>query len=320
MDNILERMQERAELPILILGAASIDFVGRLDADPKLGTSNPARIRTSFGGTARNVSENLARLGHPAILLSAIGNDTVGRQLLEHTGQAGVDTTHVVKNQSDPTGSYLATINPQGDLHFALDDMRALSDLSPEYLAQRAELFQQAAMLFLDANVPADTLKAAVDMAIDADIPICADPTTTSLAHKIEPFIDKLFFLTPNAAEAAYYCEMEDAISGHGKAQEAAKKLVTRGVHLAIVTLAEFGLSYATSETSGHIPAIRTQIVDPTGGGDALSAAVIFALLNGIPIDEAVRLGVSAASLTLRHPGAVFPDLSLEMLYDQLII
>jgi len=56
---------------------------------------------------------------------------------------------------------------------------------------------------------------------------------------------------------------------------------------------------------------------DPTGGGDALSAAVIFALLNDIPIDDAVRLGVSAASLTLGHRGAVLPDLSLEKLYNQ---
>jgi pseudouridine kinase len=45
---------------------------------------------------------------------------------------------------------------------------------------------------------------------------------------------------------------------------------------------------------------------------------VIFALLNEIPLDEAVRLGASAATLTLRTTGSVVPDLSLEMLYDQL--
>jgi len=44
----------------------------------------------------------------------------------------------------------------------------------------------------------------------------------------------------------------------------------------------------------------------------------LFALLNDISIDDAVRLGVSAATLTLRHRGAVVPDLTLEKLYDQL--
>jgi pseudouridine kinase len=51
-----------------------------------------------------------------------------------------------------------------------------------------------------------------------------------------------------------------------------------------------------------------------------MTAAVIFALLNDVPVDEAVRLGTSAASLTLRYPGTVVPELSLEKLYDELVI
>jgi pseudouridine kinase len=101
---------------------------------------------------------------------------------------------------------------------------------------------------------------------------------------------------------------------------DAARYLVSSGVKIAIITLAEFGVCYATSETAGYIPAIRTEIIDPTGAGDALTAAVIFGLLNEIPIDEALRLGISAAALTLQHPGAVLPDLTLEKLYNQLVI
>jgi pseudouridine kinase len=88
---------------------------------------------------------------------------------------------------------------------------------------------------------------------------------------------------------------------------------------MVLITLAEFGVVYASTDTSGHIPAIHTAITDPTGAGDALTAAIIFALLNGIPLDDAIRLGVSAASLTLRSVGAVSPKLSLERLYDQLL-
>ena len=85
---------------------------------------------------------------------------------------------------------------------------------------------------------------------------------------------------------------------------------------IVLVALAEFGVVYATSETNGHISAIRTRISDPTGAGDALTAAVLFALLNEYELDDAVRLGVAAASKTLRHPGSVNPALSLEGLYD----
>jgi pseudouridine kinase len=54
--------------------------------------------------------------------------------------------------------------------------------------------------------------------------------------------------------------------------------------------------------------------------GDALTAGVVFGLLNDFPVDEAVRLGVSAAALTLQCKETVYPDLSLEILYDQLVI
>jgi pseudouridine kinase len=68
------------------------------------------------------------------------------------------------------------------------------------------------------------------------------------------------------------------------------------------------------------VPAIACDIVDQTGAGDALTAAVVFGLLNDLPIVEAVRLGTSAAALTLQSRETVRPDLSLEKLYDQLVI
>jgi pseudouridine kinase len=78
-------------------------------------------------------------------------------------------------------------------------------------------------------------------------------------------------------------------------------------------------VAYATREGRGHIPALRSVIVDPTGAGDALTATVLFALLNKIPLDEAVRLGISAASLTLRSKHTVIPDLTLERLYEEMM-
>lgn len=100
----------------------------------------------------------------------------------------------------------------------------------------------------------------------------------------------------------------------------AAQELVGLGVELAIITLAEEGLCYATSRESGYLPAIRCEVVDFTGAGDALTAAVVYGLVNGFPIGEAVRLGISAATLTLKCADTVCQDLSLERLYDQLVI
>lgn len=305
---------------MLVIGAAGLDIVGRLNSTLSHGTSNPGEIRSSFGGVARNVAENLARLGQAVDLVTVLGEDQVGDQILSQAKEAGVNVDAVLRTSQHPTGSYLAVVDSAGALQFALDDMRAITDLSRTHLRQHADLFKRASVLFIDSNLPEDTLRTTMSLARRARLPICADPTSTILARRLIPYLSRLYMIAPNRTEAAVYSRQTPKGDNRRQALEAAKDLVSQGVEIAIITMAELGLCYATSETSGYIPAIRTEILDPTGAGDALTATVIFALLNDIPLDDAIRLGVSAASLTLRYPGAVVPGLSLEMLYDQLVI
>jgi pseudouridine kinase len=175
-------------------------------------------------------------------------------------------------------------------------------------------------MIFVDTNLPKNSLRTAVNLAHKAGVPVCANPTSISLADKLLPHLAKLKMITPNHIEAGILCDRVINPANRQDTLDAAKCLVSRGVDIAIITMAKHGLCYATSETYGFIPGISTEIVDPTGGGDALTATIIFGLLNQIPIDEAVRLGMSAARLTLRYPGAVVPDLNVEMLYNTLVI
>ncbi len=308
------------EKPVLVIGAAAFDILGKLRKDLLPGTSNQAHIRTAFGGVARNVAENLARLGQPVTFLTAVGKDYPGDRLLEALVAAGVNIDRVLRTADRPTGAYLGVLNQRGSLQLALDDMRAIRELTPEYIKEHAALFAESSALFVDTNLPKDTLRTAMSLARRARIPIVADPTAQGLALRLVPYLSRLALTTPNLAEAEVMCSQSLETPIRHDPVQAAKCLVSQGVKIAIITLAEQGVCYATSETSGQIPAIRTPIVDPTGAGDALTAAVMFALLNDIHLDDAVRLGVSAATLTLRNLGAVVPNLTLQRLYDEMPI
>jgi pseudouridine kinase len=310
---------DNGESSVLVIGGAGVDLIGRLKNELRPGTSNPANIRTSFGGVARNVAENLARLGQPVCLITAVGEDHTGDQLIKQVSEVGVDVSAVLRTPLHPTGTYLGVVGSSGKLHFALDDINATNALTPEYMQRQAGLFEGARMIFLDANLPRDTLRTVFSLARKSGLPVCADPTSASLAERIRPYLPRLRMITPNSAEAGVLCDQPFEDRSRQAALDAAKCLVSQGVEIALISLAEFGVVYATSATSGHIPAVRTRIMDPTGAGDSLTATVIFGLLNEIPLDDAVRLGVTAASLTLRHRGTVVQDLSLEMLYDHLI-
>ncbi len=310
----------KSDCPVVVIGAAGVDIVGRLEGDLHEGSSNPARIRTTFGGVARNVAENLARLGQAVILLTAVGEDEEGERLVRNAQIAGVNTEYIIRCGDCPTGMYVGILNSKGEILFALDSMEVTHNITPAYIRQRSQLFKGASFVFIDLNLPPETLRAIYSLAKRYRVPVCADPTSIHLVPRLMPYLGQTFLITPNFSEASLLAKQPRKSPSRRQALLIAKTLVSQGVDIVIITMAEQGLCYASSETNGHIPAIQTEILDPTGAGDALTAAVLFALLNAMPLDDALRLGVSAATLTLQYPGAVVPDLSLEKLYDQLVI
>ncbi len=304
---------------LLTIGAASIDTKGRAAQTIQAGTSTPGAIRISVGGVGRNIAENLARLGEQVVLLSAVGDDGSGRRLLHQAAECGIDVRHVLVDPGHRTAAYLAVLDETGNLVMSIDDMSISRELvTPGFIYRQRALFRDARMVILDANLSPETLQTIFKLARRYGVPVCADPTTATLAPQLCPHLPDLTLVTPNAAEAEALCGVQ--VTERESALVAAQKLVSMGVQIAIVTLGATGLVYATSRESGHIPAIEVEIVDATGAGDALTAAVVFSLLNDFPVDEAVRLGTSAAALTLQSRETVCPDLSLERLYEKMVI
>ena len=299
---------------VLVVGAAGIDTKGHALAPLQPGTSNPGRIRSTSGGVARNISENLARLGQDVVLLSAVGKDPSGERIRHRLETVGVDTDYLVVSTEHRTAAYIALYDAQKALIHSLDDMRVLSAITPRLIYRRRALIHDADMVVIDSNLSEAAIKSLMKQAMAYDVPVVADPTSTSLAERLKPHLENLYMVTPNAAEAEVLTGQ--TVKTRGQALKAAKKLVARGVDIAVVTLAEKGVVYATDDTSGHIPALSTNVVDITGASDAMSAAIIFALLNEFPLDEAVRLGAGAAFLTLQTEDSVVRGLTLDLLYD----
>ncbi len=299
---------------VLVIGAAGIDTKGHALAPLLPGTSNPGRIRSTSGGVARNISENLARLGQDVVLLSAIGDDPSGRRIRTRLEQVGVDTDFLMVSQKYRTAAYIALYDEQKALIHSLDDMRVMASITAQFIYRQRGLIHDADMVVMDSNLSAAAINSVMKQATAKNIPVVADPTSTSLAAKLIPHLKNLYMVTPNAAEAEVLTG--GTVKTRGQAIKAAQKLVTKGIDIAVVTLAEKGVVYATSDTSGHVPALSTNVVDITGASDALSAAIIFALLNDFPVDEAVRLGAGAAFLTLQTEDSVVNDLTLDLLYD----
>jgi pseudouridine kinase len=300
--------------PVVVMGAASMDIKARARTSLAPATSNHGTVSLSLGGVARNVAENLARLGVPTCLITAVGGDAFGEEILRRTSAAGVDISRALVAGGQQTATYCAILDETGDMAVSVDDMQVVEALTPQVVRSHRALLSQAPMIILDANLSSQTLRAILSLAKRAKVPVCIDPVSIDLAERVIPHLADLAIITPNASEAAV---LSDGPAGTlVEAAQAAHRLLASGVGLAVITVAEHGLYYACPGGSGHIPAPRVEVVDATGAGDALTAGVVYGLVSGLPVDECMRLGVSAAALTLRSAQTVSPEMNLERVYE----
>lgn len=305
---------------VVVIGSAGIDVKGRPATPIQMGTSNLGEVRNSIGGVARNIAENLARLEVNTVLLTALGDDEEGWRVLEHAEMNGIDCSQTLIVEGARTGTYLALLKPDGELMTAIGDFEIMRAIDAAFLREHEGLIAGADMAVIDMTLSEETLAALFEITERHFVRVCADPTTPRLAHKLRPYISKLHLVVPNAPETMALCGLSEPAHDRESAIRAARDLVALGAYCAVVTMGEQGLAYADGGSAGFIRAVHTQVVDSTGAGDALTGAVIFGLLNDVPLDEAMRLGVTAAALTLQTYETVVPDLTQELLYDRLAL
>jgi pseudouridine kinase len=145
---------------------------------------------------------------------------------------------------------------------------------------------------------------------LPADAFFYCNPGSVALAPRLEPILDRLDLITCNHLEAGALTQVK--ITGPAKLVSAAMILVKQGVKRAVVTFGARGLAYADESRSLYQPARPTQLVDATGAGDALAAAMLEALLRDEPIAVCLQRGLAAAAITCESEDSVSPVISLD--------
>jgi pseudouridine kinase len=299
--------------PVVAIGGCNVDIAGRAEAPARPGDSTPGGVRQSAGGVARNIAENLARLGHPVRLISTLGRDAAGRWLRAQTAAAGVDVRGCITIDGAATAHYLSLHGPEGALLQAVNDMAVLDALTPERLARERRHLQTASAIVVDANVPADTL--AWLLGLDLPAPVFADAVSAAKAPRLQPWLQRLHTLKLNRAEAQALGAEAKALGAPALRGAAARRRFAAGLHGAgiqrvALSLGEGGLLLAGDDTQIERPAWPVAARNATGAGDALMAGLVHAALAGWPLQQSADFALGCAALTLTHPETNHPDIS----------
>lgn len=275
-------------MTVLCIGAINVDEILTLAAPARAGTSNPATRRVSPGGVARNVAENLARLGVPTTLAGVVGDDREGHDIVEGTSGTGVIMQVDVLPDCD-TGRYSAVVEPDGKLALGVAAMAIHERMTPDWLAGKARHVDGADWVFADANLSADSLawlrERAARLAVDA--------VSLAKAPRLPAPVDLLLC---NRDEATLLADAS------GDAVALAERLRGRAESV-VVSDGAGGVGWATAAASGALPAPAVTCLDETGAGDALAAGTLFGLQSGHELARACAFGVRAAALTVAVQG-----------------
>jgi len=290
-------------LDCLCIGGAAADGSYHLAGPAVLGTSNVATAQAGFGGVARNVAESLARLGIRVSLLSAVGDDASGWELLDHAGAAGIDTGLVQVVLGEQTARYIALIDPDGELVIGINAMGVLSRIRPSDVAEAP--LDDARWVFAECNLDEETLLAVIERRrAGGAFRLAIDAISTPKSKRLPRDLSGIDLLCGNADEANAILERTEPATRDG-ALALGRGLVARGAGAAMISIGEAGCVVATADGAWAIGAVPARVVDVTGAGDARIAGTLHALLDGEPIQEAARRGSLLAALAAEAPTTI---------------
>lgn len=292
----------------LCIGGAAVDGSYRLVAAPVLGTSNVARSAGGFGGVARNVAETLARLGGRVGLLTAVGADASGWELIDQLTSVGADAGLVQVVPGESTATYIAVLDPDGELVIGVNAMDVIALIRPEDVADAP--LDDARWVFAECNLAAETLLAVLERRrAGGAFRLALDAISVPKSARLPEDLRGIDLLCANADEANAILTAREPASVDG-ASALARGLVARGAEAAIVSVGAAGCVVATRESAWAIGAVPARVVDVTGAGDARIAGTLWALLAGEPLQLAARAGSLLAALAAESPYTIDPALT----------
>jgi len=292
------------EREVICIGSVLWDVVGRAERHPGLGGDVPGRIRRVPGGVAMNIAMTLARLKLRPVLLTAIGLDAEGEDLIARARALGMEAGHVLRDAALRTDIYMAVECGARGLVAAVADAHSLEAAGARILAplEDGSLGSASApypgVIVLDGNLTEALLARIAEHPGFAAADLRVAPASPGKAGRIAPLAGH--------ARATAYVNMEEAatIAGaaFGTTAEAAEALVGMGFSRAVVShgnrpAAEAGPGGTIEATPPPVTVARV-----TGAGDTMMAAHIAAELRGLGGQDALNAALAEAAAYISAP------------------
>lgn len=293
---------------ITVVGGVNVDITGFPSSNLMQKDSNPGRVKISLGGVGRNIAENLVKLGVHTKLISAVGEDIYGQTVLDEARLIGLDMQDSLILKEQPTSTYMAILDENGDMDVAIAHMDIFEKISIDFIKQKKHLIENSKACVIDTNIPREVIEYILTNNKKTDFFL--DTVSTAKALKIKDLIGNFHTIKPNKIEAQILSGIK--INSEKDLEACAEYFLNKGVKRVFISLGEEGLYYNDGGNKSHVPAHKINVVNATGAGDAFIAALVYCHYNDFDINYSARFAMSASVLALSHEDTINPNMSVE--------
>jgi len=261
------------------------------------------------GGAPFNFAFHCHQLGHPAAIVSRVGNDALGDALRAEVRRLGMTDEFIQIDRDHPTGTVEVQVDAAGQPRYTIAPNAAWDFL--DWSDQFEQLIQSARAVCFGTlaqrnAVSRETIRRFVASFSRPRIKVCD-------LNLRAPFIDSRIidhsigladWLKVNDSEWAMVAKPpKDANVAMLPDGPSHRWLAERGLALACVTRGENGCVVWTDREVVELPGIKVAVADTVGAGDAFTAGLLTQILEGQSLPEAARFANALAAQVAARPG-----------------
>lgn len=283
---------------IVVVGSLNMDLVVNVNDFPQVGeTKLGESISYLSGGKGANQAVGCARLGARVSMVGAVGSDAFGRQIISQLEQEGIDVSGV--KQIDDVATGVASI-----IHTPVDNSiiivaGANGRVTPHDVYEQRQKIAAADVLLVQLEIPVDAVQEALRIAKEAGVLTILNPAP---AQKLPIELLQLAdYMTPNEIE---FQQLSGKSLDTPQYREVAADYCDKLGSSLLITRGPEGAILYDQGAWAEAAAPKVEVKDTTGAGDCLNAAFATMLAYGKHSDEALRLAVHAASISVTRYGA----------------
>ena len=275
---------------VCVLGGCSLDMMFYQKAD---GTYDDFPEMRVPGGKGANQAVAASRAGAKTTIITKIGKDDIGRNILENLKFNMIDTSHVEMVEELKNDYSNIKINLKDKDNEIERFGGAIDSFTPDIVDRYSDVLLDSKIIECQLKVPKEVTERLINFCYENDKILILTPCRPQKLCITDPknkeLIDKISIITCNRKECQTIFNNEDI-----------EACVKQYPNKLIVTLGEEGVIYYNGSRIIKMPTINVKVVDTVGAGDTFNGNLAAFLSKGIDLQHAIRKAMYASTMKIK--------------------